>query len=439
LRYFLHRHPFFTTLSCKQNMQTSCVLLFLLALGTSAAAQTKKPDTATNQDLKGLNRQIQQSTEREGKIANELTALEREAKEISERLIALASKTQTREANISIGLEKIATLNTTEKQLIASLNVKRDALGELLVGLQRLEGNPPPPLAAHPSDALAAIRSATLFGSIIPAIKAETTILRRELAKLQNVRQKLKIAQSDLQKDNKTLDSVRQELRKALALKKSFVKKTQQQLKNEHLRTAALAQKARNLKDLIARIKKQKQRQEQQRLLAEKQKTAEERRKEAARKARLLRPKVIFSKAVGALKYPAQGSVLRNYNEKGALGSRSKGVFLATLKHAQVTAPSDAVVEFAGEFRSYGQLLILNVGQGYHMLLGGLEKIDVQTGQRVFAGEPIGTMGTSAARKTLITASLDVNKPVLYIEFRKNGGSIDPTRWWNKNLKRARN
>ena len=420
---------------------------WLIASSSPFAVSQETPvKNPTNQDLKGINRQIQQSNEREIKIAGELTALEKEAQEISNRIIALASKTQNREAKISAGLDKITELNATEKQLIANLNAKRDTLSELLVGLQRLEGNPPPPLAAHPRDALAAIRSATLFGSIIPAIKAETTIIRRELAKLQNVREKLKIAQSDLQKDNKTLDSVREELRKALALKKSFVKKTKQQLKQEKIRTATLAKKARNLKDLIARIKKQqklaqekKQREEQQKTPEEQRKIQEARRKEAARKAALLRPKVIFSKAEGALNYPVEGKLLRSFNEKSSLGDRSKGVYLATLKNAQVTAPADGVVEFAGEFRSYGQLLILNVGQGYHMLLGGLDKIDVQTGQRIFAGEPIGTMGAKAARKTLITASLDVNNPVLYIEFRKNGGSVDPTRWWHKNLKRARN
>ncbi len=416
-----------------------------LPVSTSSGQQNDQKNPTT-QDLQGINRQLQQSNEREQKIAGELTALEREAREISQRIIALASKTQNREAKISAGLDKIAELNATEKQLLTSLNVKRDTLGELLVGLQRLEGNPPPPLAAHPRDALAAVRSATLFGSIIPAIKAETTIIRRELAKLQNVREKLKIAQSDLQKDNKTLDSVRAELRKALALKKSFVKKTKQQLKQEKARTAALAKKAQNLKDLIARIKKQQKLDEEKKRLAEQQKSLEEqrklqeaRRKEAARKAALLRPRVIFSQAKGSLKYPAEGKIVRGFNEKSTLGDRSKGLYMATIKNAQVTAPSDGVVEFAGEFRSYGQLLILNVGQGYHMLLGGMDKIDVQTGQRIFAGEPIGTMGAEAARKTLITASLDVNKPVLYIEFRKNGGSVDPTRWWHKNLKRARN
>ena len=86
------------------------------------------------------------------------------------------------------------------------------------------------------------------------------------------------------------------------------------------------------------------------------------------------------------------------------------------------------MVEFAGEFRSYGQLLILNVGEGYHLLLGGLGKIEVETGQQVNAGEPVGYMGENAARGTLITSALDVRQPVLYIELRKNGGPVDPSR-----------
>ena len=437
-------------------------LIFAVSFFTPSSAQVTPPPsdtktTNTNDELKGVNRQIEQSAKRETKISAELSTLEREASEISRRLISLASKTQSREAKISTSELRIAKLNTSEQNLIANLNVKRDTLGELLVGLQRLQANPPPPLAAHPRDALAAVRSATLFGSIIPAIKAQTTVIRLELVKLTNVRQKLKIAQTDLQKDTKTLDSVRAELRAALAHKNNFVKKTQSQLLQERKRTKQLSLKARDLKDLLNRIKKQnviaekqrikveKQRveAEKQRIIAKRQATQAEKRAAARalaiKKARLLRPKIAFTKAIGKVRYPVHGKVLRQFGQKSGLGGKSQGILMATRKLAQVTAPVDGVVEFAGKFRSYGQLLILNVGQGYHMLLGGLERIDVQTGQQVRAGEPVGLMGKTAARKTLITASLDVNKPVLYIEFRKNGGPVDPSRWWHKNLKKVRN
>jgi murein hydrolase activator len=82
---------------------------------------------------------------------------------------------------------------------------------------------------------------------------------------------------------------------------------------------------------------------------------------------------------------------------------------------------------YAGEFRSYGQILIINGGGGYNVLLAGLSQVDVQVGQFVLAGEPIGTMTQQPkASKTKIGD----NAPVLYVEFRKDQRPIDPDPWW---------
>ncbi|HFC05486.1 MAG TPA: hypothetical protein ENJ55_07245 [Rhizobiales bacterium] len=386
-------------------------------------------DKATD-DLQGVKRQLEQAGQREKQINRELTALEKEAREISLRLIALASKTQNSEGRISDTEDKIVRLDDQQKQLVAKLASRRDALGELLVGLQRLDRDPPPPLIVHPRDALAAIRSATLFGAIIPAIKAETTAIRRDLVVLKNVRTSLLTAQKDLKNENTSLESVRAELQALLARKKSFVKKTRKQLEEEQKRTARLVARAKNLNQLLARIR-------QEKIAAEKQKSEQARKQEAARRVKNLHPKVAFTRARGTLPFPARGRILRRFAEKNLLGQVSPGLLLGTRKQAQVTAPAGGVVEFAGKFRSYGQLLILNVGEGYRMLLGGLGKIDVTTGQQVAKGEPVGFMGEVAARGTLIAAALDVRQPVLYIELRKNGGPVDPSAWWLPEFKRS--
>jgi len=396
-------------------------------MATAAFAQSDK--AKTNDELQGLERQLEQSGQREKQISRELTALEKEAQEISARLIVLAAKSQNGETRISSGEDKIIRLDDEQKQLVAKLASRRDALGELLVGLQRLDRDPPPPLIVHPRDALAAIRSATLFGAIIPAIKAETTAIRRDLVVLKNVRASLSIAQKDLKNETVSLDSVRAELNGLLERKKSFVRKTRKQLEEEKKRTASLVARAKNLTQLLARIREEQAR-------AEKAKTEAARKAEAARRVRALRPKIAFSKAQGKLSLPASGQVLARFAQKNQLGQALQGVMLGTRKQAQVTAPAGGVVEFAGKFRSYGQLLILNVGEGYRMLLGGLGKIDVTIGQQVDAGEPVGFMGNDAARGTLIASTLDVRQPVLYIEFRKNGGPVDPSAWWAPQFKR---
>jgi murein hydrolase activator len=105
------------------------------------------------------------------------------------------------------------------------------------------------------------------------------------------------------------------------------------------------------------------------------------------------------------------------------------GDMVATQSAAIVTAPVDASVLYAGPFRSYGQLLILNAGDGYHVVLAGMGRITVTQGQAVLAGEPVGAMGEA---RVASAASKDVGsgRSELYVEFRKDGKPVDPDRWW---------
>ncbi|HHI82066.1 MAG TPA: hypothetical protein ENJ99_02830 [Rhizobiales bacterium] len=401
----------------------------------AAPDQTASPppaetDAAGNQ-LKSVEQQLEQARQREKKVREELAILENEASVISGKLISLAARAQSREALILAGQARIAALNSKEEELKASLHKKRNIMAELLIGLQRLERNPPPPLAAHPGDALAAIRSATLFGSIVPALKTQSEALRRSLLELQNIRATVRHEQNELKKNHTQLASTRRDLKSLLARKRQIVSKTRKGLLKEQERTAMLAAKAKNLRQLLARLARQ-------RAIEEKKRREDAARREAARQRRALKPRIAFTKLRGRLALPARGRQLRKFNDKNAVGRKSKGLFLATVAGAQVTAPSTGVVEYAGKFLSYGQLLIMNVGEGYHILLAGLGRIDVKSGEEVFAGEPVGVMGDRPARGTLITAALDHSTPVLYIEFRKNNGPVDSAPWWQDNPRKAR-
>ena len=140
-----------------------------------------------------------------------------------------------------------------------------------------------------------------------------------------------------------------------------------------------------------------------------------------------IKPAIPFHQARGRLPMPAHGRTVLNYGEKTQYGGTSKGIVLETRSGAQITAPCDGWVVYAGEFRSYGQLLIINAGGGYHILLAGLSRIDVEPGQFVLAAEPVGTMSGTAASRELKS---EANAPVLYVEFRKEGSPVDPSPWW---------
>ena len=141
-----------------------------------------------------------------------------------------------------------------------------------------------------------------------------------------------------------------------------------------------------------------------------------------------IKPAMPFPDAKGLLPLPVQGKRVLTFGEKTQNGGQSKGVILETRHGAQVVSPSDGWIVYAGEFRSYGQLLIINAGGGYHILLAGLSQIDVQLGQFVLAGEPVGVMSTAAKGPQ---AKTQENAPILYIEFRKDQRPIDPDPWWS--------
>jgi septal ring factor EnvC (AmiA/AmiB activator) len=105
-----------------------------------------------------------------------------------------------------------------------------------------------------------------------------------------------------------------------------------------------------------------------------------------------------------------------------------QGDMVATQSGAIVTAPSDGSVLYAGPFRSYGQLLILDAGDGYHVVLAGMGRINVTIGQSVLAGEPVGAMGN--AKVASASAAAGSGGPELYVEFRKDGKPVDPAPWW---------
>src|SRR4029077_14796735 len=141
-----------------------------------------------------------------------------------------------------------------------------------------------------------------------------------------------------------------------------------------------------------------------------------------------LTPAITFASARGRLPLPVNGARIKDFGVPDSLGGTEKGVSIATRAAAQVTAPCDSWVVYAGPFRNYGQVLILNAGGGYHVVLAGMDRISVNVGQFVLTGEPIAVMSGASGTGSQATATPVPNavKPVLYVEFRKDGTPIDP-------------
>ena len=131
---------------------------------------------------------------------------------------------------------------------------------------------------------------------------------------------------------------------------------------------------------------------------------------------------------------PARGRILAGYGDEDSLGDVSQGVSIVTRTGAQVVSPSDGWVVYAGPFRSYRQLLIIDAGDGYHVVIAGMDRVNASLGQFVLAGEPVGSMSAEPVRVAASVLSGGKSQPVLYVEFRKDGKPVDPAPWWARRL-----
>ena len=208
-------------------------------------------------------------------------------------------------------------------------------------------------------------------------------------------------------------------------------------LGSEQGKAAELARQAGSLKELIDRMEKeiagaQRAADEARKAAETQEKQAREQFAQAAfRDPARLAPKIPFSEARGQLPRPVSGDVAREFGASDGYGGTTRGISIATRPKAAIVSPADGWVAFAGPFRSYGRLLIINAGGGYYLLLAGMDQINVDVGQFVLAGEPVATMGETSL-VSLAGSKVENNAPVLYVEFRKDGGSIDPGPWWAK-------
>ncbi|MGE0717403.1 MAG: murein hydrolase activator EnvC, partial [Alphaproteobacteria bacterium] len=125
-----------------------------------------------------------------------------------------------------------------------------------------------------------------------------------------------------------------------------------------------------------------------------------------------------FAAARGHYRIPVAGNWQRGFGDELGYGQHSRGITVATRPGARVVAPFDGRVLFIGPFRAYGEILIIEHGDGYHSLLAGLGRTDGAVGQTVLAGEPVGVMATDGEER-----------PRLYIELRRNGTPINPQPW----------
>jgi septal ring factor EnvC (AmiA/AmiB activator) len=290
---------------------------------------------------------------------------------------------------------------------------------------------PPPALLVGPEDAAKTVRSAIVLGAVLPELRAQAETLASDLSKLVKLREELAAGRSRLAGNIVTLNDERQRMSLLVEERQRKQGETEKALQSERQAASILARQVDNLKDLIGRLETGLD--SATRTAREAAKAAEDQKNARTDLAALtdpgrLAPLVEFAAARGRLPMPVNGVKLRDFGASDGVGGTERGVTVATRAAAQVTSPCDGWVVYAGPFRSYGQLLILNAGGGYHILLAGMERISVDPGQFVLTGEPVAVMG--GGPQSAAAVAIGSSQPVLYVEFRKDGTPVDPSPWW---------
>jgi septal ring factor EnvC (AmiA/AmiB activator) len=264
-----------------------------------------------------------------------------------------------------------------------------------------------------------------LLSAVVPELRGEVEVLTADLAELDRVRKELAAEREALAENRADLERERTRLASLVEERQRRQTEGEKALEAERARSLTLAKQVETVSELVARMEKE---------IETAARAAEAARRQAETTASAfndpgrIAPAMSFAAAKGRLPLPAVGTRLRDFGTPDGTGGTTKGIQITTRGEASITAPCDGWIVYAGPFRSYGRLLIINAGGGYHVLLAGMEKITVELGQFVLTGEPVAVMGNGSrtASTTVVTAS----QPILYIEFRKDGNSINPDPWW---------
>jgi septal ring factor EnvC (AmiA/AmiB activator) len=401
-----------------------------------AQADSQEPAaalTGRDRELEAVRAQQRKATATEKKLRMEIEDLAADRRRLNLALIDTASRVRGVERDLSATEARLKPLEDQEKAARASFEAKRADIAEVLAALQRMGRRPPPALIVRPEDALQSVRTAILLGAVLPEMRRKAETIATELGEFVRIRDGVAAERSKLSRDLTALSDERQRMALLVEERKKQQNETEKALESEKQHAVALAREADNLKDLIATLEKgldsAARAARAAARAAESAKTPAGRPDLAALKdAGRLAPAIAFASAKGLLPIPVTGVKVREFGGADGLGGTEKGLALATRPGAQVIAPCDGWVVYAGPFRSYGQLLILNAGGGYHVLLAGMESISVDLGQFVLTGEPVAIMGGES--KVAATAPIGAKQPVLYVEFRKDGTPVDPSPWW---------
>ena len=326
------------------------------------------------------------------------------AKTARDQVTALSQTIHAYETGLDALREALRQASIRESALTVEFAAKRNRIAQLISALTRIEADPGPSFLLHPSGALGTARSGMILADVTPALQAEADTLRANLTELTDLRDLQVGAGAKLVAGLNAAQSARTALSKAISNRTDLPKRfTEDQntllgLLESSDTLDAFASGLTMTPDDTGSIRD-------------------------------------FASAKGTLPLPVLGKPLRLANEPDATGARRPGMSLATRPLAMVTAPWPATIRFQGLLLDYGNVMILEPGGGYLLILAGLETMYGELGEVVAAGAPLGLMGGTAPTADEFMVMSEEGggaqaTETLYMELRQGPTPVDPAEWF---------
>lgn len=414
-------------------MQKTLLIFSLIALlvagqrsDAAPAASVSASEVAKMEaEAKRVSKEHQQMEQKANKLKEEL-------KNVNKKMIAAAKKIQNGEDELRKKQEELEVLQKHLNESEEKFNSENDMLIETLAALQNLALRPSEAVLVQPLSPVEVMRSSILLRGSVHALESRASSIRQSIEDISNQKKQIASRLQDLEKDNKILAQQQEDMKKLSQQKSTMYSQISSKSEEAKKKADMLASQAHNLRDLLEKLEKQKEITRRQ--MAEKARLAREQAADKMRKENHglevsyeaennvtvpETPVTGFSKAKGRLSRPARGPLVTAFHSELSKGVVSNGIDIKTAAKAQVIAPFDGTVIYAGPFKNFANLVIIDHGEGYTSLLSGLGETDTEVGQTLLAGEPVGTMPADTNSK-------------LHMEIRKNNHPVDPNEWIKK-------
>ncbi len=361
-----------------------------------------------NEELQKTQKELEAQKERGKKLAEENRMLAAKYKKLNEQMVKTAADLQSSEAKLSAIEDKLRSMTLQINEKTEALNIRKKDLATMVQASLKLSQTPPEAIILMPGDMMDNMKASRALKMTVDSIKFQSGVIRKQMAELEAMKQSLTKNQEDANSERARLSEQRELLKTQIAEHSIIQKKLNAQQQEVRAKTQSLARKAKDLKDLIISLEREKE--------LERKKQEDEIESDTSQPEGEKGQLRSFADAKGHIRVPAAGKLSQRFGES-KLNETTKGIIITTRPGAQVTSPYDAEVLFTGPFMEYGSMIILRHSDGFHTLLAGMSKIDASVGDFLLEGEPIGAMGD------------DENNNRLYMELRSNNQPIDPAPW----------